>query len=68
MVEATESDLHELMNWFPDAQSVNEWGGPRFRFPFTRQTFLEDCHWGKMATYRLSDPDGEFAAFAVRVS
>ena len=63
LVEATENDLREMMSWFSDAQSVNEWGGPSFRFPFTRETFHEDCHWGKMATFRLSDPDGRFAAF-----
>ena len=63
LVEATERDLRNLMGWFSDARSVNEWGGPRFRFPYTWQTFREDCHWGKMATYRLNDPNGAFAAF-----
>ena len=63
LMEATEQDLRELMAWFPDAQSVLAWGGPKFRFPFTEDTFRRDCHWGKMATFRLDDPDGTFAAF-----
>ena len=51
------------MTWFPDARSVLEWGGPQFRYPFTEDTFRDDCHWGRMATFRLSDPDGRFVAF-----
>ena len=61
--EATEGDLQELMSWFPDARSVLEWGGPDFRFPFTQETFRDDCHWGRMAAFRLTDPDGAFAGF-----
>ena len=63
LVKATSDDLRELMTWFQDAPSVNEWGGPSFRFPFTEQTFRKDCHWGKMATFRLNDPGGGFSAF-----
>ena len=63
LVEATHGDMLQLMTWFNNAGAVNEWGGPRFRFPFTEATFRKDCHWGRMATFRLSDPDGKFAAF-----
>ena len=63
LVEATEQDLGELMRWFSDADSVLEWGGPAFRFPFSEETFRKDCYWGRMASFRLSDPDGQFAAF-----
>jgi ribosomal protein S18 acetylase RimI-like enzyme len=59
----TDADLDELMSWFPDGQAVAVWGGPRFRFPFDRESFKKDCHWGEMATYALYSPDGEFAAF-----
>ena len=51
------------MGWFTDAQSVNVWGGPKFRYPFTPETFREDSHWGRMATFVLESPAGDFAAF-----
>lgn len=63
LVEAADSDLDQLMGWFGDALSVKVWGGPKFRYPFTARSFLRDCHWGRMATYRLDSPDGEFSAF-----
>ena len=34
-----------------------------FRYPFTGKTFRKDCHWGRMPSYRLNSPAGEFAAF-----
>jgi ribosomal protein S18 acetylase RimI-like enzyme len=63
LIEATDHDLDELMSWFRDSAAVDIWGGPRFRFPFTRATFRKDCHWGRMPSYRLNSPAGEFAAF-----
>ena len=52
---ATEADFDVLMTWFPRAEDVDVWGGPRFRFPFTRETFLEDCHWPGMLSSVLSE-------------
>ncbi len=63
LVAARDSDLDQLMAWFDDAPSVNIWGGPKFRYPFTAESFREDCYWGRMASYRLDAPEGEFAAF-----
>jgi ribosomal protein S18 acetylase RimI-like enzyme len=56
-------DLDELMRWFPNAQSVGVWGGPRFRFPFSGDSFKQDCHWHKMATYSLYNPANAFSGF-----
>jgi ribosomal protein S18 acetylase RimI-like enzyme len=61
--DATERDLDQLMGWFVDARSVNVWGGPKFRYPFTSETFREDCQWGRMATFVLKSPDDGLAAF-----
>ena len=61
--KSTVGDIDRLMKWFPDEQSTVVWGGPGFRYPFTRHSFAEDMHWGKMASYRLSNADGQFAAF-----
>ena len=63
IAEASDSDLDELMSWFHDAAEVDTWGGPRFRFPFTKATFRKDCHWGRMPGFRLNSPAGEFSAF-----
>ena len=63
LVEAADHDLEELMSWFRNAVDVDRWGGPRFRYPFTGRTFRKDCHWGRMPSFRLNSPAGEFAAF-----
>ena len=57
------SEFDEVMSWFPDAQSVDIWGGPVFRYPFTRETFLEDCHVDMMVSYSLLDAHAGLAAF-----
>lgn len=56
-------EIDELMNWFPQAENIIVWGGPTFRFPFTRATFLEDIHWGRMASFSLKDRAATLAAF-----
>lgn len=57
------SDIDRLMKWFPDGSAINVWGGPEFRYPFTRHSFAEDMHWGRIASFSLRDPHGELAAF-----
>jgi ribosomal protein S18 acetylase RimI-like enzyme len=61
--KATSADIDELMEWFPDANAINIWGGPTFRFPFTRATFFEDICWGRIASFALDGHGEEFAAF-----
>lgn len=61
--ESVESDIDQLMKWFPDTASIDIWGGPHFRHPFTRHSFSEDLYWGRMASFSLRDPAGAFAAF-----
>ena len=63
LVDARDGDLDELMSWFGGALSVKIWGGPKFRYPFTARSFRKNCHWGRMAAYRLDSPAGVFAAF-----
>ena len=60
---ATESDIKSLMSWFPTERSIDIWGGPRFRYPFTPQTFQEDVHWRDMDTYSLVGSSLEMLAF-----
>lgn len=63
LTELGKADIDELMRWFPDAYSVDIWGGPKFRFPFTPASFREDCQLEKMASYCLRDSSGAMAAF-----
>ncbi|MDJ0941376.1 MAG: GNAT family N-acetyltransferase [Woeseiaceae bacterium] len=63
LTPADAGDFDELMRWFRTADDVKTWGGPRFRFPFSRATFREDCHWPGMATYVLRDTASELVAF-----
>ena len=63
LARSTDEDFDELMTWFDDEHSVKVWGGPKFRFPFDRQTFLEDCHWPDMATYCLYSENNIMCAF-----
>ena len=58
-----DAEIDEVMTWFPDAESVNIWGGPIFRFPFTGDTFREDCHLDSMQSWVLRDVNGQLAAF-----
>lgn len=61
--ESSRADMTELMQWFEDAAAIKVWGGPRFGFPFSTRSFLRDCHWRKMPTFSLRNPDGQLAAF-----
>ncbi len=60
---ATEADIRRLMSWFPNGRSIDLWGGPGFRYPFTSESFTQDVHWREMNTYCLSDGSGEMLAF-----
>jgi ribosomal protein S18 acetylase RimI-like enzyme len=63
-IVATRPDhLEILARWFPDEQSVRQWGGPRFRHPFTELTFREDMRWGKMPAYSLLDGENGMIGF-----
>jgi ribosomal protein S18 acetylase RimI-like enzyme len=59
----TELDIAQLMSWFPTERSVNLWGGPKFRYPFTPKSFHEDVRWREIDTFRLVGSSGELLAF-----
>ena len=56
-------DIDAVMTWFPNAEAVNTWGGPGFRYPFTPNSFREDCKLDQMDSYSLFDTVGALAAF-----
>ena len=63
LISARSADIDTLMSWFTDEASTAIWGGPRFRYPFTRQSFHDDCHWHDMATFVLQDATGLMVGF-----
>ena len=60
---ATADDIERLMAWFPTERSIDIWGGPKFRYPFTATTFHEDVRWREMSSYCGRDVDGKMLAF-----
>lgn len=63
LVEVSSTDIDELMEWFPMQQSVVGWGGPHFRYPYTRASFHEDVRWRDMASFCLRSEAGQMLAF-----
>ncbi|MDX1516318.1 MAG: GNAT family N-acetyltransferase [Woeseiaceae bacterium] len=63
LAPSPDSDREALMGWFGSADDVSRWGGPKFRYPFTPESFAEDCRWGEIASFSLLDPDDDLAAF-----
>jgi ribosomal protein S18 acetylase RimI-like enzyme len=61
MADVTIADFDELMTWFPDAASIKVWGGPGFRYPCTRETFIADCRWPRVAARALRDSNALLA-------
>ena len=61
--ESVTRDVAALMDWFENRHEVEIWGGPEFRYPFTRASFFEDIRWGRMLSYSLVNPAGELVGF-----
>ena len=60
---AGDAEFDQIMAWFPDGAAVDIWGGPRFRYPFTRETFVEDLRAATADSYALRNADKVLAAF-----
>ena len=58
-----EAWLPELMGWFGHADACRVWGGPSFRFPFTRDTFRADARLDSLATFALTKDDATLIGF-----
>lgn len=63
LVAPDDADIKALMAWFSDAETVNMWSGPRFRYPFTDASFRDDCRIDDVQSYCLKNPDGVLVAF-----
>lgn len=56
--------VREIMGWFPDRDSLFRWGSPFMHYPVREDLFLEDIHWGRVASrVALSSEEGRLMAF-----
>src|SRR5437868_648418 len=63
LAPATDKQVLEIMQWFPDRRSCQMWGGPQFRFPFTVSTFLEDTRSRELPSFALLAADDRLLGF-----
>lgn len=63
LVNASDADIPELMTWFCDARSTQEWGGWAFRYPFDDKTFREDVQLDELDSFVARGESGELIAF-----
>jgi len=59
---AGSADIDELMSWFSTEEATRLWAGPKFRYPFTHSTFIDDCRWRDFDSYCLLEA-GDIVAF-----
>lgn len=60
---ASRDDAREIMDWFPDAESVMLWGSPYTRFPLREETFFTDSDWDNVESRVARDDEGRLIAF-----
>lgn len=63
LIPAAKEHLHTMMSWFPDKDSCRIWGGPDFRFPFSKETFVEDARIDVLPSYSMLSDNSEIVAF-----
>ena len=55
----TSTDVEQLMSWFTSEQQLAQWAGPDFRYPYNKQSFIEDCNIKQLASYSLLNDNNE---------
>ncbi len=63
LVNASDADIPDLMTWFGDARSTQEWGGWAFRYPFDDKTFREDVQLSELDSFVVRGESGGPIAF-----
>ena len=63
LTNASDADVPDLMTWFRDARSTQEWGGWAFRYPFDDTTFREDVQLDELDSFAARSKTGELIAF-----
>lgn len=60
---ATQQDAIEVMDWFPDKESVMMWGSPYTRYPLREETFFTDIYWNRVKSCVARNDQDELIAF-----
>ena len=63
LIEPLESHLIEMMGWFANAQELENWSGPNFRYPFNLTSFTDDLKLKTLHSFVLESNEAEFLAF-----
>ncbi|MCV6611270.1 MAG: GNAT family N-acetyltransferase [Amphritea sp.] len=63
LIKVTESHLQSMMEWFPDQQTLKDWAGPGFRYPYDEMTFREDLNLDQLVSRALVSDGGELLGF-----
>lgn len=63
LIEFDASHISVMMQWFPDHKSTAIWGGPNFRYPYSKQSFMHDLNLDHAASFVLMSDQGTVLAF-----
>jgi len=63
LIEPQENHLIELMSWFNNAQELENWSGPNFRYPYNFSSFIDDLKLSTLNSFVLVSKQSEFLAF-----
>jgi len=63
LIEPQENHLIELMSWFNNAQELENWSGPNFRYPYNLSSFIDDLKLSTLNSFVLVSKQSEFLAF-----
>jgi len=62
-LEATPQHVKQIMLWFDSEQSLKQWSGPNFQYPFTFDSFQRDLKLNELSSYVLIDSASNCVAF-----
>jgi len=63
LVKPDESHLVTIMKWFTTEQEVKSWAGPKFRYPYSQESFKEDLNHNSTNSWSLTSEQGVLIAF-----
>lgn len=53
----TNADLQLIGSWFKDEAQMRIWSGPKFRYPFTEETFKQDLSMERLPSFCLRNTE-----------
>ncbi|MFT6735013.1 MAG: ribosomal protein S18 acetylase RimI-like enzyme [Polaribacter sp.] len=63
LIKFNKLHLTEVMEWFPNEESISIWGGLNFRFPYSAQSFMIDLDLSNTESFVLINDLGSTLAF-----